>query len=141
MFHTAWQECMITGLLPILIIYIAVQSAVQATATIKDRDPPRHANENDGIRADTHQCLQERVVLTPAGAWQLVPNARIDDKSASESAEGPRMSISWGTKCTKLRADGGIDGQWGHLRTGRPASVPRGIMRRVRRRARKAKRC
>lgn len=80
-------------------------------------------------------------VLTPAGAWQLVPNARIDDKSASESAEGPRMSISWGTKCTKLRADGSIDGQWGHLRTGRPASVPRGIMRRVRRRARKAKRC
>lgn len=70
---------------------------------------------------------------------QLAIHVRIDDESASEAAQALHMSRSWGTKWAKRYADGGIEGLQNRPRTGRPASVPRGIMRRVRRRARKTK--
>ena len=72
---------------------------------------------------------------------QIVKRIFVDGKSIAEATKEMNMSESWGSKWYKRFTDEGLDGLKTRPRSGRPSRVPRWLMRRVMRCARKISRC
>ena len=64
---------------------------------------------------------------------------KIDGMAPSKAANAMHMSRSWGGKWNKRYEEGGIDGLRDKPRSGRPTAVCRGMMKRVRKMARKTR--
>ena len=70
---------------------------------------------------------------------QLMLYVKIDGMTPSKAANAMHMSRSWDGKWNKRYEEGGIDGLRDKPRSGRPTAVYRGMMKRVRKMARKTR--
>ena len=70
---------------------------------------------------------------------QLMIYVKVDGMTPSKAAKTMHMARSWGGKWNRRYKEGGIDGLRDRPRSGRPPAVHRGVMKRVRKMARKTR--